>query len=275
MALTHDQQRARDDLDSLVARKHVSGSVLKACEALDVLRQTPTPLPLSEFCRLSGMSAPTASRILKSLAQFRLVSQDAAGRYQLGLGLLELGSAVAERLDIVQVSRPHLERLAAQSQETVHLAALEDSWVVYLDKVEGLHSLRLISRPGFRVPVHVTGLGKALLSGLDSEALNSVVNALQTSREPIDLARITRLYAELETTRREGLAYDREEYMAGLTCVAAPVRDREGAAVAAISISGPTFRMQPVLEHVAPSVRQTALDISTDLGFSSSAGEQA
>jgi DNA-binding IclR family transcriptional regulator len=250
-------------VDDLRKRKLVSNSVLRACAALYELMDADEPISLGELARRSGLSLATAHRILRSLALYRLVRQEPDGRYGLGLGLLELSSSISRDLDIARIARPHLERLALETQETVHLAVIEDDRAVYLDKVEGPQSIRLVSHPGYEVPLQSTSLGKVLCAGLpSSERLALVERLSQTASFDRE-----RFLSEIEVTARTGLAYDREELMDGLTCVGTGVRDAHGATIAAVSVAGPSFRMQSMLEQHARPLLAAAASISAELSF--------
>lgn len=255
------------DFHELIEKKRASRSVLNACQALVVLMEAGEPLSLGRFAAKAGLAPATAHRILRSLALYQFVRQDQHGDYSLGLGLLELASAVSDQLDIVRVARPHLERLAETTGETVHLAVLEGDRAVYIDKVEGKHSIRLVSRPGYSVPLNTTSLGKVLCAGLDALRLEALLRELAASMTAEDLARFR---SEIVDARRRGYATDREELLPGLMCVGAAIRDGDGETVAAVSVAGPVFRMKDLLESHAEAVQRTAADTSAYLGYPAS-----
>jgi DNA-binding IclR family transcriptional regulator len=238
--------------------------VLNACHTLVVLMEAGEPLTLGAFARRAKLAPATAHRILRSLALYEFVRQHEDGTYELGLRLLELGSAVSGQFDIVRMARPHIERLAEATGETVHLAVLEGDHAVYIDKVEGRHSIRLVSRPGYSVPLHTTSLGKVLCAGLEDAAFDALVKRLEVS---LDEKALERFRGEIADARRLGYAVDREELLPGLMCVGTSIVDRDGATLAAISVAGPTFRMASALEEHADALRDTAASLSTELGY--------
>lgn len=254
----------RASAGELIQSKRASRSVLNACHALVVLMEAGEPLSLGEFSRRAGLAAATAHRILRSLTLYQLVRQDDNGSYLLGLRLLELGSAVSDQFDIVRMARPHMKHLAETTGETVHLAVLEGDNAVYIDKVEGRHSIRLVSRPGYRVPLHCTSLGKVLCAGLDDAAFTSLLERLKESLAEDALDRFRREIAE---TKSSGYALDREELLPGLMCVGTPIVDRDGRTVAAISVAGPMFRVEPALEQYVQTLREVVGKLSTELGY--------
>lgn len=253
----------------LIAAKRASRSVLNACHALVVLMDAGEPLSLGQFAKRAKLAPATAHRILRSLALYDFVRQNEDGAYELGLRLLELGSAVAGQFDIVQMARPYLERLAETTGETAHLAVLEADHAVYVDKVEGRHSIRLVSRPGYSVPLHLTSLGKVLCAGLDEDAFDSLLRRLEHSLGGKDLQRFQR---EISEARRLGYAVDREELLPGLMCVGTPIFDRDGTTLAAMSVAGPTFRMESLLQQHAGVLRDAAAELSAELGYTGTRG---
>jgi DNA-binding IclR family transcriptional regulator len=249
----------------LIQSKRASRSVLNACHALVVLMEAGEPLALGEFAYRARLAPATAHRILRSLALYQFVRQNEDGAYELGLRLLELGSAVAGQFDIVRMARPHMERLAGITGETVHLAVLDEDHAVYVDKVEGRHSIRLVSRPGYTVPLHATSLGKVLCAGLDDAALTALLDRLGRSLDHDTLARFR---TEIDNARRTGYAVDREELLPGLMCVGTPIFDRDGSVLAAMSVAGPTFRMEGALQQHADVLADAVADLSAELGYS-------
>jgi IclR family transcriptional regulator, KDG regulon repressor len=248
----------------LIAAKRASRSVLNACHALVVLMDAGEPLLLGEFAKRASLAPATAHRILRSLSLYEFVRQNEDGAYELGLRLLELGSAVAGQFDIVQMARPYLERLAETTGETVHLAVLEGDHAVYVDKVEGRHSIRLVSRPGYSVPLNATSLGKVLCAGLDEDAFDSLLRRLEHSLDDKELQRFQR---EIGAARRSGYAVDREELLPGLMCVGTAIFGRDGTTLAAMSVAGPTFRMENSLKQHAAVLRDAAGELSAELGY--------
>jgi IclR family transcriptional regulator, KDG regulon repressor len=259
---------AASDIDSsaaeLIEKKRASRSVLNACEALLVLMEAGEPLSLGEFARRADLNAATAHRILRSLALYQFVRQNNDGTYELGLRLLELASAVTNQFDIIDVARPHLERLAQETGETVHLAVLEGANAVYIDKVEGSHSIRLVSRPGYSVPVHATSLGKVLSAGLSETEFETLAQQLARS---LDDDMLERFRSEVLDARERGHAFDREELLPDLMCVGAPIKEQNGKTIAAVSVAGPSFRMKEAIEDHAAAVCRTAAEVSAEVGY--------
>jgi DNA-binding IclR family transcriptional regulator len=194
---------------------------------------------------------------------------DSSGtRYQLGLHLMEISRWAWERSDVRSAASSVLRTLAKETGETVHLASLIDNEIVYLDKVDSEHSIRLYSAIGKRNPIHCTGLGKVLTAFLPLQVQASLLEQLSFHRfTPHTLANGDQMKREWVEIRRTHIAFDREEHAEGVHCVAAPIFDFRGHPVAALSVTAPTFRVSVAqLEQLVPSVLAAARTITDALG---------
>lgn len=227
-------------------------------------------LTLSELADALRLHKSTVHRLLGSLEEGRYVDRsEETGRYRLGLRLLELGSVVLESLDLRQEARPILEALGREAGETVHLCILEQGEVVYIDKVETTEPVRMYSRIGRRAPVYCTAVGKAMLAHLPTEEQDHLIREINFRRLTENtLNSVEALREQLVQIRRQGCSFDQEEHELGVRCVAAPIFDHTGRAVAAVSITGPTTRMTPErATELAPAVRSAAAQISGRLAY--------
>lgn len=186
--------------------------------------------------------------------------------------MLRFGTLVEESLDLRQEAEPHLHRLRNAVNETVHLAVLDsDMRVVYLEKLATRHAVGLMmSRIGLTAPMHCTALGKAMAAFRPEEEICAWVQ--EHGLPPYTRATITDpawFFQALAEVRARGYAVDMEEFEAGVRCVAAPIRDRAGHVVAAVSVSAPANRMPVSLvgSDLAQKVVETALHISEALGY--------
>ena len=241
----------------------------RVIDILETFARIGPDLGVSEISRALGLKKATAHRLLASLRRRGIVAQDpATRRYRLGLKLWELGAMATLQVDWVDRVKAHLEQLTQVTGETAHLAILSDGQILYVEKVESSHSLRMPSQVGRRNPIHCTGVGKAQIAYLPDEVLVSLVNRRGLARfTPNTLTDLPALRAELARVRARGYAVDNEEIEEGLVCIGAPIRDHTGEVVAGVSIAGPSSRLRPstVPEH-ASSVMAAANAMSSVLG---------
>jgi DNA-binding IclR family transcriptional regulator len=241
----------------------------RVIDILETFARMGPELGVSEISRALGLKKATAHRLLSSLRRRGIVAQDPkTRRYRLGLKLWELGALATLQVDWVLRVKPHLERLTAETGETAHLAILSDGQILYVEKVESSHSLRMPSQVGRRNPVHCTGVGKAQIAWLPDEVLAGIVARRGLTRHtPNTITELPALRRELARIRERGYAVDNEEIEEGLICIGAPIRDHTGMVVAGVSIAGPSSRLRPdTIEVHARSVVDAARAMSSVLG---------
>jgi len=242
----------------------------RAAEILDCFGFDHQELSVSEIGAKTGLHRSTAHRILMALEYNDLIKQNpSTGKYHLGIKLFKLGHQAVSQLNLREICRPFLSRLMNDTKETIHLAVLDDDQVLYLDKVEGPHALRMPSRVGRYIPTYCTSLGKAMLSCLDDQEVKSILRR-QTLKPHTEntVKNINQLLADLRSVRKRGYAVDNEEIEIGLRCVGAPLRDYTGGMVGAISVAAPSARLSekntPVIGRMVIAI---AAEISEQLGF--------
>jgi DNA-binding IclR family transcriptional regulator len=249
--------------------KRLIQSVGRALQILEYVAVNDNEMSLSAISRGLGLNKSTVFSLISTLEQMGYVQQNqGTGKYSLGLKLFELGQTVHSSMDLRTIAMPHLCELSKRYGETVHLSILSKGEVVYIDKVDSSHSIRIASQVGGRNPAYCTGVGKVLLAGLPDEDLAKVIRGISFKR--FTAGTITdgqALRACIDTVRRDGYATDMEEFEIGLNCVAAPIRNYSGAVIAAISLSGPTHRIvNGNFEKFTADVIETARLISAQLG---------
>lgn len=256
---------------TLASRSPYQVQVLdRALAILEILSTGGPDLSLGEVSERLGLHKSTAHRLIMVLERHKLIERNSVnGRYRLGLKLFELGTRAVSRLDLRERSRPVLERLVLETGETVHLCILDNTEVVYLDKVEPERSVRMSSSVGRRNPAYCTAVGKAILAHLPEVQVESIVRkhglkALTSNT----ITSLVELKAELAAIRDRGYAIDNEEIEEGVRCVGCVVRDFSGGPVAAISVSGPAFRLtRQKVKNVSNPVVAAATSLSRELGF--------
>jgi DNA-binding IclR family transcriptional regulator len=246
-------------------------SVDRAVAILEILARD-GEAGVTEVARELGVHKSTASRLLAALDRRELVSQDTArGRFRLGVGLVRLAGAAGRSLDVVQESRPVCRALARQVGETVNLAILSGRDALYLDQVAGPAALSPHNWAGQRIPLHATSDGKVLLAYLSQAELARCLTPPLRRFTDRTITTLDELSPVLAEVRQRGFATAVDELEAGLTAIAAPVRNEEGRVVASISASGPSFRIPADrIGQVAESVRRAAAEVSRRLGWAGS-----
>lgn len=232
---------------------------------LDAFRPGDDVLGVSELARRTGLAKTTVHRLAGHLADTGLLERDGTS-VRLGLRLFEIGQLAVRRRGLVEAARPYLADLREATRNTVHLAVLEGTEVVYLDVLRGPDAPDLPSRIGGRFPAHATGVGKAILSRSPADVVTRVIEAGLPRVSSRTITAPGLLRRQLARIRDDGIALEREESGVGVVCAASPLVDANGLAVAAVSISGWATRMRT--ERVAPAVRTVALALSRTISES-------
>jgi len=244
-------------------------SVERAISVLEVLARR-GEAGVSEVASEIAVHKSTAFRLLGALEEGGLVEQTGhRGKYRLGFGLIPLAGAVTDRLDVIQQGRDVCVRLAAELGETVNVAVLQEHYAVNVDQARGPSTVATHNWTGQLTPLHCTSSGKVLIAHLDPARRARLLTVSGMSAlTPHTLTGAERLDQELARVREVGYAVAVEEYELGLNAVAAPVHDRSGQVIAAISVSGPSYRLDEprVRRLVAPLLAGTA-EISRRMGF--------
>jgi len=213
----------------------------------------------------------TAYRLLATLKDRGLVEQDLeTERYRLGMGLVFLASAVAADLDVVRAARPVCQRLSERTHETVTVSVLAGDEAITIDQVTSSSSVLSVDWTGKRLPLHAGSDGKVLLAHLPESRQREILSRpLErfTENTVVDPAL---LREQLQAIRAEGYAHSVEELEIGLNGVAAPICSRGGMVIAAISVSGPAFRISvDSIPGLGDLTKSAAAEISRRLGFQS------
>ncbi len=232
-------------------------------------------LGVTEIARLLGVHKSTVSRLLSTLESHGLAEQlPDRGRYRLGVGVLRLAGATRSRLDIVRESRPVTTALAAEVGETVNVVILSGVETLYVDQVAGTSALQIHNWIGRRNPVHATANGRVLLAHAAPAEAATVLGAVVTTSgrlralTPNTVTDPAALAVSLEAVRRDGYSVAIDELEIGLTAVAAPIRGMDGSVIASVSVSGPSFRLEPErIPGVIAAVTAAAADISDRMGY--------
>src|SRR5215831_11757094 len=242
-------------------------SVATAIELLNVFSEDEVEFGISTLAKRLGVAKSTAHRLATTLTSEGLLEQDrASGKYRLGLALFRLGTLVRRRMNVSEVARPHLFSLRQTTNETVHLAILDGTEIMYVYFLESTQAVRMRSDLGLRKPAYCTAEGQAILAFRPAD-VTAVIRKGLAPRTPQTLTDPDELMKALETVRQKGCAVEDEESEIGVRCIAAPVRDDAGEVVAAVGVAGPVSRLsKKALTAFMPHVIATAENISQRLG---------
>ncbi len=245
----------------------VNRSVLRGLAVLEAMAETGEPVALGTLVKRVQLDKATVWRLLATLQEAGYVAQDEdTGRYALTNRVLRISRSFFEHSDLRSIARPHLARLRDAAGETVHLGQLDGARVVYVDKLEGERSIRLVSSVAQSMSVHTTALGKAMLAAMPREQARALVQQLDLApNTERSITNPAMLYRELEAVASVGYATDREENEENVFCVGAPVLDGRARVIAAISLSGPKFRVGQRVKELGELCRKTAKRISSDV----------
>jgi len=242
----------------------------KSLSVLDLLLKKDSAMNMTELAKKLGFYPSTVHRILDTLKQWDYVERDSqTQKYQLGLKALELGMAKLHQMDLPREIAPYLKALVKQCNETVHLGVLKEGEVLYLAKEESSQTIRMCSYVGKRTSLYCSALGKVLLAYFSKEERRQILGKkvlLPLTENTITDRR--ELEKELNKVKEQGFALDREENEKDIRCVAAPIRNYHGKVIAAISISGPAFRIDKNTQNkLKRALLETSKKISERLGY--------
>jgi IclR family KDG regulon transcriptional repressor len=257
------------DDDSIDSRQPESvAAVLKVFAILQALSER-DETGISELSIRLAMPKATIYRFLQTMRSLGYVRQESdSERYGLTMKLFELGTKALQYPDLVELAKSHMQALADQTGETVHLGMLIDSEIIYVHKVDSRHMLGMYSRIGRRAPLHCTAIGKVLMAWEETARRDRILAGCDFKRYRANtITEHTAYAAELERTRAQGFGQDREEFDDHIRCVGVPIFDRLNQPVAGLSVSYPTFRFNEAREpEVVQMLTQASRTISQQLG---------
>jgi len=250
-------------------------SLVKSLRLLKLFSPQRNLWTVEDMVSALGYHKSSVQRILATLEKEGFLSKVTPRRseFRLGPDILFLGNVAEMSMDLRSVARPIMLDLVHRTRETCYLCVADQGRCLYIDKADCSQPIRIIHQVGQRSPMHCTGVGKALMSGMTDEDVDRLIetrglkaHTRHTTTDPKQLKR------ELEAVRSRGIALDNEELDLGVKCVAAPIKDRAGTVVAAISLSGPAQRFTAAaIRGFEKEIKQAVMEISRTLGFEPSA----
>lgn len=235
---------------------------------LIVLEAATTQRRFAAVVKDTNFPKATVHRIISTLTEREFLTVADDGSYLPGPKMLSLAGRALQRIDIADLARPHLDRLAGDLHCTVHLGVINGDEAIYLARQDSDKPYRMPSRVGKSFLLHSSGIGKAILAGTaDERVLQFIERAGLPSRTPHTITVPERFLAEMEDVRRRGYALDDEENEPGIRCVAAPVRDLSGQVHYALSASTLSLEHSMAeVEQMAARVIEAAGEVSAALG---------
>jgi DNA-binding IclR family transcriptional regulator len=251
--------------------EYVIQSVYHALDLLEQFNGDVDELGVTELSKRLKLHKNNVFRLLATLESRNYIEQNkTTENYRLGLKTLELGQTFIKQMGLLRQSRPVLERLVKECNETTYVAIMKEFQIVYLDVVETDMTVRVVPRVGAQLPAFCTAAGKVQIAYMSDEELENYLPAKGLKRfTPNTITDRNELKKQLKRNAEQGYAIDNEELDLGVRCIGAPIRDYTRRIIGAVSISGPSMRLtdERMEKELIPMVKRAAEEISTKLGY--------
>jgi len=244
-------------------------SIDRAVAILECFTENKRELKLSDIANMLDLNKSTVHGLLNTLKYHGFIEQDeVTQKYRLGTRFIVYSDLVLNSMDIINISYPIIERVCEKIEETVHIAMLDGTDVVYIEKKECTKSIKTSTRIGARIPAYVTADGKIILCYLEKDKLKELLprNIKKlTSNTITDKHQLLESFAAIKSN---GYAVDYEETVQGLVCIAAPIMDYSGEVKYSLSVTCPTVRMtEDKLKEYIDIIKKSANEISCRIGY--------
>ncbi|MCX7842744.1 MAG: IclR family transcriptional regulator [Clostridia bacterium] len=245
-------------------------TINRALDIIEILSMERQGLGVTEIGNRTGLHKSTAHRLLNTLAERGYIEREPQnGSYRLGLKFVEVSSIYLNKIELKTEAQPFLRKLVETVGQPAHLAILNGTDAIYIEKIEALSSIRLYSQIGRRIPAYCSALGKALMAGLNESDLNKLAD--QTDFYPYTQNTILNkadLLKSVDLVRKKGYAVDDEEHDEGVRCIAAPVYDYTGRIIASVSTAGDKKIISKERDdEIGKYVKEAAEGISRRMGY--------
>jgi IclR family acetate operon transcriptional repressor len=244
-------------------------SLTRGLSILECLARAEGGLTLTDVAHRVQLPPSTTHRLLTTLERMGYVYQAGElGRWYVGLQAFAVGSSFLASRDFVAQSHPYMRRLMEQVGETANLAILDGTEAVFIDQVQCRETMRTIVKLGGRVPLHASGVGKAIFAALPDEQIDAILKVRGLPRITENTITVPEtMWASLRVIRQRGWSFDDEEHLPGTRCVAAPIYDEHAESLGAISLAGPSSRLPDErIRQLGPIVSHIAEEITRHLG---------
>ena len=240
--------------------------------ALNVLlcfsRDTPE-LTMTQIAEKVGLNKSTVHRLLATLERKRFLERDPiTGLYKLGVRILQMAYLTLETHDLRKLASPYLRRLCKQHGETVNLAILDETDVLFLDVNESPKRVKLAASIGQRLPAFSTASGKAILAYLPVEEVRKILASGMPQHTQYTITSPELFFEDLTQIRQQGFAISTQEYEEGINAISAPILDSGGYPIGSISIAGPSYRLpREKMIEISPTILAGAQEISAEVNL--------
>jgi IclR family transcriptional regulator, pca regulon regulatory protein len=246
-------------------------SLEKALNLLILLSRQTEDISLEDLSRAADISKTTCFRLLQTMKDQNFVEQSPdSKKYRLGPRNISIGAAALSKQSVRDLALPYMDRLRAETDESINLSVLDGSEIVFVERIEGSFIVNSNLRVGSRLPVHCSSMGKVMLAYLPDHKFGRIMDDIHLDRKTSKTIHSReRLLEELAAIRKSGVALNDEELEKGLFAVAGPIRDHSGEAVAALNISFLLVRhgRKKALKGFLPLVQKACREISALLGY--------
>ncbi len=244
-------------------------SLTRGLSLLEALARAEGGLTLTDVAQRVQLAPSTAHRLLATLEKMGYVYQAGElGRWYVGLQAFTVGTSFLANRDFIAQSHPYMRRLMEQSGETANLGILDGTDAVFIDQVQCREMMRTIVKLGSRVPLHASGVGKAIFAALPDDEVEAILKVKGLPR--ITSNTITSpetMWAAIRVIRQRGWSFDDEEHALSTRCVAAPIYNEHAEVLGAISLAGPSSRLpDDRIKNLGPLVAHVAQDLTHRLG---------
>ncbi|HZK25914.1 MAG TPA: IclR family transcriptional regulator [Thermoclostridium sp.] len=239
----------------------------RAFDIIELLSTHSSGMGVTEIGRELGLHKSTVHRLVNALVYRGYLEKDKnKGLYKIGLKFIEVSSLHIHQIELKTEAMPFMRHLAESTGQVAHLAILDETEIVYIEKIDVVQSLRMYSQIGERIPVYCSALGKVLLANLDVAYRNKIVQRINfvpyTENTIVDKEQFI---LELGKTKQRGWAIDNQEHESGIRCIAAPIKDFTGRTIAALSITG-NISQEKERSFIKMMI-ETASNISRQMGY--------
>ena len=237
----------------------------RALAVLDSFDSNHRRQSLAEITRRVNLPLTTVHRLVHELEKHSALTRGADGDYEIGSKIWRLGTLASVHVELREVALPYMEDVYEFCRDAVQIAVLDGLRTLVVDRIAGSRSIEVLSKPGSRLPLHATGVGKVLLAFASQEVQDAVLGSLDRYTDSTITDAAT-LKSQIRTIRSEGFAVSREELAPGATSVAVPLRARGGAVIAALGVISPID--SPKISQLIPVLRVTGAALSKKLAQS-------